>query len=238
MRTNNYLKIGVLGGMGPEASATFYLSLIKLFQTELKARHNFEYPEMMIHNIPSPDNVEAGVDDELKDYLLNSVESLEKTGMQLLAIPCNSAHVHIEAVTAASKVTVMNILEETALAVSKAKVRRVLILGTESTLKQEIYPPHLERHKIEVVVPSPDHQEVITCAIMAVCEGTNDGTTKRQVLDVIESYPDTEGVVLGCTEIPLIVNQQDMDVPCFDTLQILVRATFERCQAGGRSPQL
>ncbi|MDA9009289.1 amino acid racemase [Alphaproteobacteria bacterium] len=231
MRENSYLKIGVLGGMGPEASATFYLSLVKLFQTELQVRHNFEYPEMMIHNIPSPDNVEAGVDDELKDYLLNSVELLEQTGMHLLAIPCNSAHVHIDAVTAASNVVVMNILEETARAVSKAKVKRVLILGTESTLKQGIYPPHLQHREIDVVVPSPDHQEVITRAIMAVCEGANDSTTKRQVLDVIESYPDIEGVVLGCTEIPLIVSQQDMELPCFDTLQILVRATFERCRA-------
>ena len=231
MRENNYLKIGVLGGMGPEASATFYLSLIKLFQTELKARHNFQYPEMMIHNIPSPDNVEAGVDDELKAYLLNSVALLEQAGMQLLAIPCNSAHVHIEAVSAASKVVVMNILEEAARAVKKAKIKRVLVLGTESTLKQGIYAPHLERYGTAVVVPSQDHQARVTRAIMAVCDGTNDGTTKRQVLDVIESYPDIEGVVLGCTEIPLIVNQQDMELPCFDTLEILVRATFERCQA-------
>ena len=233
MKQNGYLKIGVLGGMGPEASATFYLSLIKLFQTELKARHNFEYPEMMIHNIPSPDNVEAGVDDELKDYLLNSVELLEKSGMQLLAIPCNSAHVHIEAVTAASKVTVMNILEETAHAVSRAKINRVLLLGTETTLKKGIYVPHLEQRNIEVVVPSPDHQEVVTHSIMAVCDGTNDGITKRQVLDVIKSYPNIEGVVLGCTEIPFIVNQQDMELPCFDTLQILARATFKRCQTQG-----
>lgn len=56
MRANDYPKTGVLGGMGPEASVAIYNRIIKLFQTEKRARHNFEYPEMMTHSIPSPDN--------------------------------------------------------------------------------------------------------------------------------------------------------------------------------------
>ncbi len=230
MKENNYLKIGVLGGMGPEASANFYLRVIKLFQTELNAQHNFEFPEMMIHNIPSPDNVEAGVNEELNEYLLSSVNLLEAAGMQLLAIPCNSAHVHINSVAKTATATVMNILEETAIAVNEAGVDRVLLLGTKSTVEYGIYPPYLEHYNIEVVLPESHHQEVITRSIMAVCDGSVSDTTKEAVLDVIGSYSDIGGVVLGCTEIPLIVNQKDMDVPCFDTIEILARATFERCQ--------
>ena len=65
---------------------------------------------------------------------------------------------------------------------------------------------------------------------MAVCDGSLSVATKQSVLDVIGAYPDIDGVVLGCTEIPLIVNQNDMSVTCFDTNEILARATFERCQ--------
>ncbi len=230
MKNNNYLKIGVLGGMGPEASAAFYLRIIKLFQTELGAQLNFEYPEMVIHNIPSPDNVEAGVDEELKDYLLNSVDLLEKTGMQLLAIPCNSAHVHIDAVIEAATVAVMNILEETARAVHKAGMSQVLLLGTKSTLKYGTYLPYFKHHNIEAIIPSPAHQDIITDAIMAVCDGSLDAKIKQSVLDVINAYPEVQGVVLGCTEIPLIVSQEDMSITCFDTNEILARATFSRCQ--------
>jgi aspartate racemase len=230
MKDNNYLRIGVLGGMGPEASAAFYLRIIKLFQTELGAQHNFEYPEMMIHNIPSPDTVEAGVDEELKESLLNSVDVLEKAGMQLLAIPCNSAHVHIGSVVEAASATVMNILEETARAVHEAGATRVLLLGTKSTLEYGIYPPYFDRYNIGAVIPEPDHQDVVTRAIMAVCDGSLDARTKQDVLDVINHYQGIEGVVLGCTEIPLIVNQNDMSVTCFDTTEILARATFARCQ--------
>jgi aspartate racemase len=230
MNNNNYLKIGVLGGMGPEASAAFYLRIIKLFQTELGAQLNFEYPEMMIHNIPSPDNVEAGVDEELKEYLLSSIGLLEGTGMELLAIPCNSAHVHIDAVIKAATIPVMNILAETARAVHEAGTHRILLLGTKSTLKYGTYPPHFNRYNIETVIPSTAHQDIITQAIMAVCDGTLNAQHKQDVLDVINQYPDIQGVVLGCTEIPLIVSQDDLDVICFDTSEILARATFERCQ--------
>lgn len=225
-----YLNIGVLGGMGPEASAAFYLRIIKLFQTELNVRHNFEYPEMVIHNIPSPDNVETSVGDELKTYLLNSVNLLEQAGMTLLAIPCNTAHIHIETLISASNVEVMNILEETAKAVHHNEIKRVLLLGTKNTLKSGIYLPYLEKYNIEVVMPEPAHQEVITHAIMAVCDGSLNQATKDAVLDVIHGYSDIQGIVLGCTEIPLIVSQKDMDIPCFDTIEILARATFERCR--------
>jgi aspartate racemase len=65
---------------------------------------------------------------------------------------------------------------------------------------------------------------------MAVCDGSLDAKTKQSVLDVIRDYPNIDGVVLGCTEIPLIVNQSDMSIACFDTNEILARATFERCR--------
>ena len=150
--------------------------------------------------------------------------------MELLAIPCNSAHVHIDAVIEAATVPVMNILAETARAVHEAGARRILLLGTKSTLKYGTYPPHFERYNIEAVIPSPTHQDILTQAIMAVCDGSLDAQHKQNVLNLINDYPDIQGVVLGCTEIPLIVGQNDMDIACFDTNEILARATFERCQ--------
>ena len=180
MAINEYLKIGVLGGMGPEASVAFYNRIIKLFQQEQGAKHNFEYPEMLIHNMPSPDNVEAGVEDELADYLLNSTRMLEQAGMQLLAIPCNSAHVHIDKVMAAVQGKVMNILEETAKAVHQSGLRKVLLLATKSTLKYEIYQSYLKDLGIETIVPSQAHQEITTQAIMSVCDGSINSTTRRR----------------------------------------------------------
>ena len=229
MTKNPYLKIGVLGGMGPEASVAFYNRIIKLFQKEQGAQYNFEYPEMLIHNIPSPDNVEAGVEDELAGYLLSSVQLLESAGMQILAIPCNSAHVHIDKLTEVAQGKVMNIVAETAKAVHQSGIQKVLLLATKSTLKYEIYQPYLKCLGIEVIVPSTDHQELITRSIMRVCDGSINSLTRSAMANLVEAYPGAQGVVLGCTEIPLIIGQGDLQIPCFDTAEILARATYEYC---------
>ncbi len=234
MRTNKHLKIGVLGGMGPEASVAFYNRVIILFQSEQQARFNFEYPEMLIHNIPSPDNVETGVDDELIEYLLHSVQLLEAAGMEMLVIPCNSAHIHIDAVVKTATVPVMNILEETAKAVSNQNIESVLILGTKSTLRHNIYPPYLERHGIRSLIPEHHHQEQITQLIMSVCDGTVDNNSRAEMLDIIAEYPQAQGVILGCTEIPMIVCPDDMNKQCFDTAEILARASYEKCLEGNQ----
>ena len=232
MNANQYLKIGVMGGMGPETSAAFYSNIISLFQTERKARHNFEFPEMLIHNVPSPDNVEAGVNQELLPYMLASVALLEEAGMDFITIPCNSAHVHIDAIQQSAKIPVMNILEETAKVVASSTVTTVLVLGTKSTLGYGLYPPYLAKYGLTSLVPSAAHQDALTEMIMQVCDGTVNAQTRTRMLTLIAAYPQAQGVVLGCTEIPLIVGQKDMDLPCFDTAEILTRATFDRCVAG------
>ncbi len=223
------LKIGVMGGMGPETSAAFYKRIIQLFQTELGARHNFEFPEMVVHNVRAPDNVEAGVGNELLEHMLASMRLLAQTGMDFIAIPCNSAHVHIQAVQAASPIPVMDILEETAQVVQARGMKKVLVLGTRSTLGYNLYPPYLNRLGVAAIVPNEDEQAALTRIIMAVCDGSVGAATKREMLQVIQAYPQAEGVILGCTELPLVLTEAEIPIPTFDTLEILCQATFQRC---------
>lgn len=223
------LKIGVMGGMGPETSAAFYQRIIQLFQSELGARHNFDFPEMVVHNVRAPDNVEAGVGPELLDHMLASVRLLAQSGMDFIAIPCNSAHVHIQAVQAASPIPVMDILEETAQEVHRQGMKKVLVLGTRSTLGYNLYPPYLARLGVAAIVPNEAEQAILTQVIMAVCDGSVGEATKRQMLGVIQAYPEAEGVILGCTELPLVLHATEIPIPAFDTLEILCQSTFKRC---------
>ncbi len=225
----NLLKIGVMGGMGPETSAAFYKRIINYFQTELGARHNYEFPEMVVHNVRAPDNVEAGVDQALLEHMLGSVRLLAQAGMDYIAIPCNSAHVHIKAVQAASPIPVMDILEETAQVVHAGGMKKVLVLGTRSTLGYNLYPPYLARLGVTSIVPNEAEQATLTRVIMSVCDGSVGPATKRELLSVIMAYPEAEGVILGCTELPLVLNEDEIPIPAFDTLEILCRAAFHRC---------
>lgn len=184
---------------------------------------------MLIHNLPSPDNVEAGVDDELKSYLIRSAQLLEKAGMELLAIPCNSAHIHIDAVIHSVNIPVMNIVEETALVASEKKLNSVLLLSTESTRNSGLYTAQLKRHSISTITLNDCDQKKITQNIMDVCDNKVTADTRKSTQDIIKGYPEAQGVILGCTEIPLILSQSDSDIESFDTAEILAQATFERC---------
>lgn len=220
-----------MGGMGPETSAHFYSRIIELFQSERKARHNYEFPEMVIHNVPSPDNVEAGVGNELLPYMVNSAKLLADAGMDYITIPCNSAHVWIEEVQQQSPVMVMNILEETVKAISKTGIDHVLILGTWSTLHYGLYQKELDKANISYSLPDEADQKIVTELIMHVCDGTVTQAVTARMLELIARYPEAGGVILGCTELPLVATAKEIPIPTFDTLEILAWSAFEYCIA-------
>ena len=226
---NRYKKIGIIGGMGPETTVAFYQEIIRFFQKERGARHNFEFPEMLVHNVPSPDNVEVGVDDELRDYLVRSACILQDAGMDFIVIPCNSAHVHIDAVIEAVGIPVLNILQESAKAISAGGVSGVLLLGTKSTLNYGLYNGYMERAGIPYTIPDEADRDEITRVIMHVCDGSVNQEVRDRLEAVIARYPSADGVVLGCTELPLVLGPDDIDQEVFNTSLILARATFDYC---------
>lgn len=223
---SSYRKIGVIGGMGPEATAVFYRQIIQLFQSERGARFNGEFPEMLIHNVPSPDNVGDLVDENLLPYLLNSLRLLENAGMDFAVMPCNSAHVHIEALKAAARIPVLDITLATANAVKDGGVSHVLVLGTRSTLTKGLYDRHLEAAAIPYTIPNRTHQDEITQIILRFCEGKADEETRGRLIEIIAGYPEADGVILGCTELPPLVSQEDTDRKLFNSSLILARAAY------------
>ena len=221
-----YKTIGVVGGMGPETTVSFYARLIKLFQTEKGALHNHDFPEMLIHNVPSTDNVEEGVGPELWPFLRDSCRLLERTGVDFIVIPCNSVHVYIEEARAAVSIPILSILEETTARIVAAGCKNVLLLATWSTVKFGLYSNPLEKRGICVTVPQPDLQQKITDLIMRVCSNRVTSADREQLKAIIRAYPEVDAVILGCTELPLLMDPLPRELRVFDTLAILARSTF------------
>jgi len=224
-----YRTIGIMGGMGPTTSIQFYSRIIKLFQEKRGAKYNFEFPEIILHNIPAPDNVVAGVTDELLKCMEGSVVLLERAGVDFIAIPCNSAHGHINALTRVAKIPILNILEETAKKVGATGVDKVLILGTKSTLNYGLYQRHLLAWGITPIIPTEPHQDALTRLIVSVCEGSCSEASTSELSNIIAAYPEAEGVILGCTELPAIFKPNPRSIAVFDSLEILSLATFAAC---------
>ncbi len=223
---SKYKTIGILGGMGPEATADLYLRIIQLFQQRYGAMYDSDFPEIIIVNLPIPDVVEnANEQNRVKDMLIQGVKKLEKAGADFIAIPCNTVTYYIEEMQSAVSIPIINILQETANAVIKSGIEKVGLLGTETTIKNRIYDNFLRDFQI-LTLEKPEQIET-TKIIMNILAGRKNPEDRENLLEFVQKLKKkgAKKVILGCTELPLLVKSND-DV--FDTLEILAKSVIER----------
>ena len=153
--TASYKTIGVLGGMGPEATAFFYSEIIRLFQKQCGAKYDSDYPEILIYNLPLPDVVRKPVkQSRVTDILQYGLRKLEAAGADFIVAPCNTINAFYEEMCRCVSIPVYNIIDETAAKVSASGIKKVGILGTLLTLKTNLYGKALGRYSIEMMKPT------------------------------------------------------------------------------------
>lgn len=223
--------LGVLGGMGPLATADF---LRKLVETTPAARDQDHMP-VFVHSVPQiPDRSESFLtgSDAPWPFLLSGLRILESAGAGAVAIPCNTAHLWHARLAAATDLEVLHIGRATSAAVTShpAALTRVGLLATSATIKGRIYHDALSAAGVDVIVPSAQHQtELVTAGIAAVKAGdlaTATPLLRRAAAQLVDDG--AKGVILGCTELPLVLTGEASDVPLFDTTQLLVKACIAR----------
>ena len=143
----NNKTIGVLGGMGPEASSNLYSKIIKYAQHEYGAVQDFDYPPIIIYSLPLFGFDETGIVDEtlVKKQLIEGVKKLESAGSDLIIIACNTVHSYFKEMQSAINVPIFNIIEETKKRVVEFGYKKVGLFASESTNKLELYRQQLRK---------------------------------------------------------------------------------------------
>lgn len=215
-------KIGILGGMGPEATADLYKKIIQIFQEKYGAKYDEDFPEIFIYNLPLPDVVENPYQDKkIKEFLIRGVKKLESNGVDFIAIPCNTVNYYLPEMRNAVSIPVISILEETAKEVRTLNLSKVGLLATEMTINKNIYGSVL--NDIKVVNPTKKQQKKITSIILNVLSGKKNKEDRLILKTIIEELKSNgaEKIILGCTELPLLIKKRK---DTLDTLEILARA--------------
>ena len=220
--------VGIIGGMGPEATADFYMRLVK----RTPADRDQDHLHVVIDGNPAiPDRTESFLEgsDATMEAVVESALRLEQMGAEVLAMPCNSAHIWYDGIISRLSVPLLNMVEEVFAAVRKADLQTVGLLATAGTVRSGLY----ERYpgEVNLLVPSDDERERIHEVAYSVKAGLGpeESRGKEVLLEVVAGYRDhgAEGVILGCTEIPLLIGQADLPgFPVFDSTDILVDATL------------
>lgn len=219
--------IGILGGMGPEASADVYLKIIKLSYGH--AAENMDaYPHILINNIPMP-NIFQRFSKETGIYLGEQVRILEVAGAKAIGIACNSAHHYFTYMRAALSpaVWLVDMIDEVAKRVEKDGFQQIGLLS--SSMSRPLYETALSNHHRTITPLSPIEQaqtdKIISCILAG--ERTTELKAELRALADGQMRRGSGCVILGCTDLPVILNQADVNFPLVASNDVLADVLFD-----------
>lgn len=218
--------VGVLGGMSSESTITYYRRIDRGINEALGGH---AAGDLLIRSVNFGDIerfIRTGQWEEAGTYLAETARALEAGGAEFVVMATNTMHKVAPAVTDAISIPFIHIVDVTADAIRDAGIGTVGVLGTRATMEEAFYRDRLDDHGIDVVVPDPAAREAVDRIIFEeLTEGVVRDASRERYLTVIDEMvaAGAEGVVLGCTEIELLVEQADCpDVPVFDTTALHV----------------
>jgi len=230
--------IGILGGMGPEATALFFELVVK---NTLAQRDQAHVP-VIVCNLPQvPDRTAAILRDGPSPlpFLVRGLKQLHGAGADFAVMPCISAHYYCPGLAARSPLPIVHLIEETAAEVAKLRPRitKVGLLATTGTVRSRIVHDIFEAAGLKVLMPGARGQERLMEAIYGprgIKAGATSGPPRRAILGLARSLvrAGAQAIVAGCTEVPLVLRPDDLAVPLFDPMVIGARACVRK--AGGK----
>lgn len=215
--------IAIIGGMGPEASAYLYTTLINNSVKHFHAVNNDDFPQIVLYSVPVPDFISTSArEQEAVTILKQKVLDINKLNVLCGAIACNTAHKVLSDLQSVADFPFVSMVDEVVKKVKEDNIKQVGLLGTPSTLRSSIYQDAFKKEGIETLVPNesiiPDIERTIRNVI-------SESTTKKD-RQILKSVADSlkkdgaEAIVLGCTELPLIFPHK-YSLPVYNSVEIL-----------------
>lgn len=212
--------IGLIGGMSWESTVTYYKIVNEVIKKELKGFHS---AKCILYSVDFHE-IEAlqasGEWEKSGELLAEAAISLEKAGADFIVICTNTMHKVADIIQRKISIPILHIAEATADVLKQKRLQRVALLGTKYTMQQAFYKDILVNNGIEVLIPMERDIELINKTIyQELCLGIISDQSKTEFLRIIDELArqGAEGIILGCTEIGLLVKQSDTNIPLFDT---------------------
>ena len=224
--------IGLVGGMSWESTLEYYRIINERMKEKLGGFHS---AKIVLYSVDFQE-VESwqhlGKWEELTGLMIDAAQRVERAGADLLVICTNTMHKMADEVQQSIRIPLLHIVDVTAAEIKSRSIRKVGLLGTRFTMEQDFYKQRLSRnHGPEVIIPDEKERELIHGILYnELCLGEIKDTSKGVFQKIIAGLVSrgAQGIVLGCTEIPLLVTQKDYDIPLFDTTTIHARAAVDK----------
>lgn len=222
--------IGLVGGTTWVSTLEYY----KLFNQKVnKALGSDHSARIILYSVDFEDVMRfkaEGRDDALRKMMLEAANAVDYAGADCLLLGANTMHMMAEFIAERISIPLIHIGEETAKAIEKSELRKVGLLGTKITMERDFYRDKLKQYNIESIIPGDTEREYINKSIFEeFSKEIFTDQAKQKYREIIDSLVQegAEGIILGCTEIPLLLDQKDFDIPLFNTTEIHAEAAVQ-----------
>lgn len=217
--------VGIIGGLSPESTIAYYRWINDGVRAEMGGHHN---AKILLNSLDFGEFVtlkERGDWDTQAALLCAAARSLEKAGADFIVLATNTMHKMAAQITASISVPFLHLADATAEAIAAQGLKTIGLLGTRYTMELDFYKDRLIAHGITPIVPDEGGRKIINDIIYnELCNGIIRDESRAAYRSIMESlaHQGAEGIILGCTEITLLVDHSDSGVPLFDTTRIHV----------------
>jgi aspartate racemase len=216
----NLKTIGLIGGMSWESTVTYYKIINETVKEKLGGLHS---AKCILYSVDFQEIEECQANgnwEKSGEILGEAAYNLEKAGADFIVICTNTMHKVVNQVKEKISVPILHIAEMTAEKILEKGLKNIALLGTKYTMEQDFYKSKLIEKGINVIIPDKNDIETINEVIYdELCLGTINFNSKKKFLEIVDKLRSkgAEGIILGCTEIGLLIKNEDTDVPLFDT---------------------
>lgn len=224
-------KLGLVGGMGPESTIPYYHDIV--YGVQKRIGENF-FPNVTIESVNVFDVLGLCGEqkyDELTDYLMQAIKNLTASGADFIALSANTPHIVFDRLREQSSVPLVSIVEAACSEAIRLNKHKLGLLGTIFTMTEDFFKKPFYKSNIEIITPTAEEMEYINLKISSELEL---GITKEETLQgfqkIIKRMQKEDGieaVILGCTELPLLLHDEVCPVPCLDTMKIHVQRLID-----------
>ncbi|WP_028042463.1 aspartate/glutamate racemase family protein [Candidatus Stoquefichus massiliensis] len=215
--------IGLIGGMSWESTVTYYQILNETVKQELGGLHS---AKCILYSVDFQEIEECQANGDWyksAEILGDAACSLEKAGVDFIVICTNTMHKVVQDIQNRIHIPILHIAKATANELKKNHINKVGLLGTKYTMQQDFYKQVLIDQGIDVIIPNEEDIHIVNDVIYnELCLGQMKDTSRKEYLRIIDALKEkgAQGIILGCTEIGLLVKQEDTEMPLFDTALI------------------
>lgn len=229
-------RIGIIGGLGPEATVDYYKEIIISFD-QINGEGSFNYPEIIIYSVNLGKLLQLFDEkrfEESIDYLVAAIEKVKKAGADFAVLSANTPHLLYDQIQSRVDISLISIVEACALRAQEKGLKSCGLLGTKFTMQNTFYQEVFERYQITLAVPESQQILYINNKLFSEMElGIFKDETKKGFLDIVSDLKVKHGIdsiILGCTEFPIMFREKEyLGLPFLNTTQIHVEAIIKEC---------